>query len=60
MWQGLTWAILAILVNWGLRVRPGSGSATEAGGTLPQSCENSLYKEHTKMRKILGNSLTPI
>jgi hypothetical protein len=59
MWQGLTWAILAILVN-GLRVRPGSGSATEAGGTLAQSCENSLYKEHTKMRKILGNSRTPI
>jgi hypothetical protein len=29
--------------------------ATEAGKNLPESSENSLYKHHAKMPKILGN-----
>src|SRR4029078_5796239 len=37
---------------------PPAPSATGAGRTLPQRCENSLYGPAQKNRKILGNPYT--
>jgi hypothetical protein len=41
-----------------LRAR-GEFRATVAGSNLPETSENSLYKHHAKVQKILGNLPPP-
>ena len=58
MRYSLPWQVLCNSTN--LDAAPGYAvdRATAAGRTLPQRCENSLYKPGQKNRKILANSYT--
>jgi hypothetical protein len=50
-----------MLVNRGLLITSrarGEFRATVAGSNLPETSENSLYKHHAKVQKILGNMAT--
>jgi hypothetical protein len=54
MEQWLTWTYRLRNCEFDLGVAETS-ERLKAGSNLPESCENSLYKHHAKMRKILGN-----